>query len=80
MQILIAIDQLMNALLGGWADETLSARAHRRQWRLEWYIDLLFFWHKDSEGNRNHCKGSYEHEIKRLYMPEEYRKRRPCKN
>jgi len=25
-QILIAVDQLGNALLGGWADETLSSR------------------------------------------------------
>lgn len=30
-QILIAIDQLANAVIGGWADETLSAAA----WRTE---------------------------------------------
>lgn len=29
LQALIAIDQLANAMLGGHADETLSARAHR---------------------------------------------------
>lgn len=29
MQTAIAIDQLLNALLGGFADETLSARAWR---------------------------------------------------
>ena len=28
-QILIAIDQLANAVIGGWADETLSSRAWR---------------------------------------------------
>lgn len=28
-QVLIAFDQLINALLGGWADETLSSRAWR---------------------------------------------------
>lgn len=28
-QFLIAADQLINTLLGGMADETLSARAHR---------------------------------------------------
>ena len=30
LQILIALDQLANTLIpGGWADETLSSRAHR---------------------------------------------------
>lgn len=29
MQFLIALDQLANTLIGGMADETLSARAHR---------------------------------------------------
>ena len=28
-QFLIAADQLANTLIGGYADETLSARAHR---------------------------------------------------
>ena len=28
-QFLIALDQLANTLVGGYADETLSARAHR---------------------------------------------------
>ena len=28
-QFLIALDQLANTLAGGYADETLSARAHR---------------------------------------------------
>ena len=28
-QVAIAFDQLINTLLGGYADETLSARAHR---------------------------------------------------
>ena len=31
LQVFIALDQLVNALLGGWADETLSSRA----WRME---------------------------------------------
>lgn len=34
-QIAIAFDQLLNAMLGGMADETLSARAHRTQSPLE---------------------------------------------
>jgi len=30
-QILIAVDQLANAVIGGWADETLSSRAWGRE-------------------------------------------------
>ena len=79
-QILIAIDQLINTLFGGWADETISARAHRNKWRLEWWIDLLFCKHKDLAGNRNHCLASYEHEKLRLDSPEDYRKCFKCNN
>ena len=31
LQILVAIDQVFNALLGGMADETLSSRAYRAE-------------------------------------------------
>ena len=72
-QWLIALDQFINAVFGGWADETLSARAHRCRWRKrEWLINLLFCWEKNSEGKRNHCEQSYEHEIDRKDLPEEY--------
>lgn len=46
-QILVAVDQLVNALFGGYADETLSSRAWRhkldgsRAWPA-WLIDHLF--------------------------------------
>lgn len=50
MQALIALDQLVNTLLGGMADETLSARAHRMRSKGQRYwgwtasaIDALFF-------------------------------------
>lgn len=49
-QIAIAVDQLGNTLLGGWADETLSARAYRNRfssngWRLLYsLINDVFFW------------------------------------
>lgn len=48
LQVLVAIDQLVNTLAGGWADETLSSRAWRhkmdgsRSWPA-WIIDHLFF-------------------------------------
>lgn len=45
---LIAVDQLLNTLLGGWPDETLSSRCYRwardgvRAWPRR--VDGLFFW------------------------------------
>jgi hypothetical protein len=71
-QILIAIDQLANACLGGWADETLSARCWRLRHKqpqafLRAVIDGLFFWEID------HCRLSYESELFRLQSPPEQR-------
>jgi len=78
-QILIALDQMFNAVCGGWADETLSARAHRCKWKKrERWINSLFRWEKNSEGKRNHCEQAYEHEIDRKDLPEEYRFCRKC--
>ena len=71
-QVVVAIDQLANTLLGGMADETLSARAWRhhldgsRDWPYK-LIDTLFFWQKD------HCHTAYESELKRRQLPVDYR-------
>lgn len=72
-QVLIAFDQLLNTLLGGQADETLSARAHRmRIKRHKWWgwtaraIDMLFFWQD------GHCKQAYESELQRAHLPHTY--------
>lgn len=73
-QLLIAVDQLANAVLGGSADETLSARA----WRAEQsgrvfgrifrpVIDGLFFWDAD------HCRDSFQSELERRHLPPAYR-------
>lgn len=64
MQILIAVDQLANALLGGWADETLSSRVWRedRRWAVR-AIDALFFWEP------GHCRASYQSEQARRQLP-----------
>lgn len=67
-QIAIAIDQLVNALLGGYADETLSARAYRTQSPLERYIDAIFFW------DENHCRTSFQSELERRQLPPQYRR------
>ncbi|MCC8193898.1 MAG: hypothetical protein LIP28_04555 [Deltaproteobacteria bacterium] len=69
LQIAVAFDQLCNALLGGWADETLSSRA----WRLRHsgrgratfrrVIDALFFWQD------GHCEAAYASELERAHQP-----------
>lgn len=70
-QILVGVDQLANAVLGGYADETISARA----WRLQdendfwgWFrklIDGIFFWSPD------HCHGAFRAEQLRRQSPTE---------
>ena len=72
-QFLIALDQTVNTIAGGWADETLSARAHRQQHKRHWavsrrVINTIFFWQTD------HCAESYESERVRFQLPAEYRK------
>jgi hypothetical protein len=67
-QVLIALDQLANAICGGWADETLSSRAYRESPRAEKFINTLFFWDKD------HCYESYVSEQLRTQLPPELRK------
>lgn len=71
-QILIALDQLINAILGGYADETMSSRC----WRLKQtqpfkvlrpIIDVIFFL------ELNHCQASYESEVLRSQEPPEFR-------
>ena len=72
-QIPIALDQLINTIFGGWADETISSRAHRmqgksRKWaRWRKVIDCLFFWQE------NHCESAYQSEKNRLQCPPELR-------
>ena len=69
-QFLIAVDQVFNTLLGGMADETLSARAYRtretnpRRMRV---IDALFFWED------GHCYKSWLSEVERSQLPSAYR-------
>lgn len=66
--LLIALDQLGNTLLGGWPDESISSHC----WRIEqeqgisWprkLVDALLFFDKD------HCQESYENELERRQFP-----------
>ncbi len=71
-QVLVALDQLANTLIGGFADETISARLWRHHLNGEYswlmkLVNLLFFWQD------NHCKEAYESEIYRQQYPKEYR-------
>ncbi len=85
-QLIISFDQTMNCLVGTivsifnknytvWADETLSAclwrnRKHKSVDVFRIIVDALFFiftWKKE------HCKRSYESEIKRQHLPDEER-------
>lgn len=71
-QVAIAFDQLVNTLLGGYADETMSSRCWRlRQGQpykvLRPIVDTIFFWEP------NHCQASYESEIRRTQEPQELR-------
>ena len=71
--VLSALDQCLNSLFGGWADETLSARCGRwsrdgvRDWPRR-IIDGLPFW------KAGHCLRAYEGECRRLQCPPEVRK------
>lgn len=70
--VFIGIDQLINAILGGWPDETLSSAAYRmdrdgiRGWPCA-LINKLFFW------QQSHCKSAYESEVLRRQAPPETR-------
>lgn len=69
-QVLIAIDQLFNTFVGGYADETLSSRAYRHKDDKPWaskIINALFWWQND------HCKEAYESEMNRTQLPPEFR-------
>ncbi|HED4400739.1 TPA: DNA helicase UvrD [Pasteurella multocida] len=74
--VIIAIDQLFNALIGGSADETLSSRTYRgamiaqhprKRWRVLYkMINAIFF-------DKNHCKTAYESEKNRKQYPEHFK-------
>ena len=75
LNVLIAIDQLVNALIGGYPDETLSASAYIGEQEgkplgrfFRPVIDFLF-----RPFERSHCRNAYLAEIKGLQMPRRVR-------
>lgn len=74
LQILIAFDQLINAILLGYADETISSRMYRFEQNdniigkiFRPIIDMLFWF------EHQHCKNSYISEQLRSHMPRNLR-------
>lgn len=65
-EVLIGADRLLNAILRGSADETLSSRAYRMHcekqpywgW-LAGFINALFFWRP------SHCENAWKYEASR---------------
>lgn len=76
--VLVALDQLGNAIMGGWPDETISSRAFRwrkngiRKWP-EKIINTIFFLDRDKKSGKRHCELSFESEREGRQMPPEMR-------
>ena len=77
INVLIGIDQLVTALVGGWPDESLSSYAYRmhlqrKPWGRIWrpVIDWLFSWQRIPGG---HCLAAYHEETLRIQFPPELR-------
>lgn len=64
-QFIISIDQLINVLFGGMADETISARLYRTNSKLVPFVDFVL--------GKNHCYKSYISEVERKQFPKDYR-------
>lgn len=74
--VLIGIDQLVNVLIGGYPDESISSRAYRNRRLGGWgyiysAINMLFFWQE------NHCYAAHVAELKLRQMPPSLRPDRP---
>ena len=73
VHLLIALDQLGTAILGGWPDETMSSYAFRLDMQgkpfgfMRRVIDALFFWDDD------HCRKAWLAEMRRKQVPLEMR-------
>lgn len=72
--VFIALDQLVNALAGGWPDETLCSRA----WR--WHVNGVRHWPQRlldrvarALGDDNHCEQSFLSEREGRQLPPEAR-------
>lgn len=73
VNVLVGLDQLGTAIVGGYPDETLSSYAHRLYMQgkpmgwTRYVINWLFFWQDD------HCYEAYLWERVRAQLPPELR-------
>lgn len=75
--VLIAIDQLINAICGGYCDESISAVCYRKSQEkghyghkfLKFWLDWIL-----SPFEHDHCFQSYLSEMTRQQLPERYQK------
>lgn len=74
--VLIALDQLLNTVCGGFPDETISAVCYRKSQEkghygfklLKFILDITL-----TPIKQDHCFESYYSEMKRSQLPEKYR-------
>lgn len=70
-EILLAFDQAANAILGGYAEETLSSRSFRLARDgitqiPQKIINTIFFWEEE------HCKKAHSNELLRRHLPRDF--------
>ena len=72
----LGLDQLLNVVLGGYPDETVSSRVHRKARAGQWFwlalrrvIDGAF---KIVFRQDDHCRKSYDREAARGHSPREF--------
>ena len=75
LRVLIAIDQLANALIGGAPDETLSASAYIGEVQgklLPRFFRPLIDWAFGLLGQHDHCRMAYFSEVMGAHLPTSY--------
>jgi len=71
MSVLIALDELANAILGGWSGETISSRSYRLWKERDIAFPMQFI--NFIMCNKSHCLEAYEVEVHHDYLPKEER-------
>lgn len=72
-QMLVSLDQLINTMFIGWADETISSRVYRLSQYEKFYIPIKKFINSLFFLENDHCFNSYDGERKRIQFPPELR-------
>ena len=76
INVLIAVDQLVNTLFGGYPDETISAECYRKSQEKGHYFYKILKFILDiclSPIKQNHCEQAYISEVYRKQLPPNYR-------